>query len=285
MDFIEIKDGNICIDDSEWDEEPLIDRFCTLIKKWRFDSLNVSTGVWSSPDFGYFDLADRFWRASLCIYFLGTSQGFWERGIGYAEPWLFNVRHSIELYLKGFLLYVIWFEELQHNHLSSGYKTQIDNLKTKHELADLYEKCNDNLKSLVSGWNTEKLSNPPQLDKMLLTAQGEDILKEIIEADKKGFRFRYPSLVGRKTKAMNSNIDRKKHCLQRADWKHDNKELLPITGLPKKAGYFFDHVKVINALHILIKEMKSIASYYDASWAFIGNLQDIELDLMEYYSE
>ncbi|MEW6408646.1 MAG: hypothetical protein AB1488_00840 [Nitrospirota bacterium] len=280
MDFIKIKkDGEISVDDSERDESPLVERFVTLVEKWGFDRLKVSSGINPSPDFGYFELADRFWRASLCIYFVGTTRGFWEDGVGYVEPWLFNARHSIELYLKGFLLYAFWFEELQNNHLSSGRKRQVDNLRSKinnpHNIYELYMDYENEFKNLIGRWNSEKLSDAPEVDKMLLSTEGKKILKEIDETDKTSFRFRYPSLKVEKADQ-----------LQELSWRHDESQLLPITGLPKRAGYFFDHVKVINSLHTLIKEMKLIASYHEAVLNSIDNLQNIELDIMEeFYSE
>src|SRR4030042_6321527 len=99
MTFIEKNETGFKIDTSAWDEERIIEGFDALFKKsgFGFDPLHVSCGVNASPDFGYFDLGDRFWRASLCIYFSGAGGCFLERGAGYPEPWLFNARHSIEL--------------------------------------------------------------------------------------------------------------------------------------------------------------------------------------------
>lgn len=282
MAFIEIKDGKFFVDDSEIGEKQLIKRFSTMVEKWGFDKLEVSTGVVPCPDFGYFQLADRFWRASLCIYFSGITGCFWERGAGYVEPWLFNAHHSIELYLKGFLLYAIWLEELKDNYLSQGSRTQILNLNKEHGLADIYKEYDDKLKNLISSWDKKNLLQLPKHEKISLTTESKEILKEIDEAGKKSIRFRYPSLIVGKTKAANGkviSID----CLQELDWKRDDTQLLPLTGLPKKAGYFFDHLKVINSFHPLIKEIKSIESYLDGYWDYISENQDIEK--MEYYHE
>ena len=173
MAFIEIKDNKLSIDGSDWDENPLIEAFKTLIDKNGFNEDYVSCGVTPGPDFGYFTLASRFWRASLCIYLSGTTQCFWERGAGYSEPWLFNVRHSIELYLKGFSLYSFWFEELQDNLLSTGHKLKFQELKKEfenpHNICGLYRNYQNRIKNLVVIWDTENLSDPPTLDKMYLS--------------------------------------------------------------------------------------------------------------------
>ncbi|KHE92623.1 MAG: hypothetical protein SCABRO_01620 [Candidatus Scalindua brodae] len=169
MAFIEINNDKVSIDDSDWEEKHLIDAFMTLIKNNGFDEENVSCGVTPCPDFGYFTLASRFWRASLSIYFSGTTQCFWESGAGYPEPWLFNARHSIELHLKGFVLYVFWFEELQANLLSTSMKLKFQKLKKQFaEPHSIYKRYNDyqkRIENLLKSWNTEKLSDPPKLDK------------------------------------------------------------------------------------------------------------------------
>jgi len=252
-----------------------------LLKKrgFGFDTRNVSCGVNATPDFGYFELGDRFWRASLCIYFSGASGCFWESGAGYPEPWLFNTRHSIELYLKGFLLFAAWFRDLQDDFLSSGHRRHFYNLKSyinkPHNLYELYKDYKQRLEDVIAGWNIEEVPDHPKLDKMLLTTEGEEILKEFDEADRTSFRFRYPSL---------KIADRDR--LQELGWRYDNSQLLPKTGLPTEAGFFFDHVKVINSFHKLRQEMKTIESYLNGCWDYIGEFQDIKLDLMrEFYSE
>ena len=89
MDFIKITEESLSIDDSDWSEQVLIEKFQVLIKSAGFDDLRIACGVSPSPDFGYFQLADRFWRASLAIYFSGVTRCFYESGSGYPEPWLF----------------------------------------------------------------------------------------------------------------------------------------------------------------------------------------------------
>ena len=280
MGFIEIKNGKILIDDSEWEEKSLIGNLVAMIEKRGFDERQVSTGFTPCPDLGYFELAGRFWRASLCIYFAGASRAFWESGVGFAEPWLFNAYHSIELNLKGFLLSTHWLGEVQHDKLSSGLKTEVKKLAKKHGLTRFYDEYKDRIKLVINEWDKEDFSKPPELDKMLLTGRCEGILKEIEEAGIGSFRFRYPSLAEGKT------CDGKKmDQLQVLAWKFEESQLFPITGLPQKAGYFFDHIKVINSLHEIIGEIKSIASYHGACWDFIGNYQDVLRDLMKEWKD
>jgi len=116
------------------------------------------------------------------------------------------------------------------------------------------------------------------MGKILLGQEGEEILKEIDEADRTSFRFRYPSLKRNQT-----------DHLQEINWQYDDSQLLSKTGLPKNSGFFFDHITVINSFHKLIMEIKAIASYLGACWDHIGEIQDIALDLrrefQEFYSE
>lgn len=113
MVFIEITDSCFKIDDSHFGEDRIIEHIQSLIQKYGYDQKNLSTGVTPRPDFGYYELAERYWRASLCIYFCGTANFFWERGAGYAEPWLYNAIYAIELYVKGFHLSASWYSELR----------------------------------------------------------------------------------------------------------------------------------------------------------------------------
>lgn len=254
MPFIEIKkDGTIFVDDSDVSEKYIIDSFMSLAESRGFDHLRISSGVEPSPDFGYFALADRFWRASLCIYFSGITNCFWERGIGYSEPWLFNARHAIELYIKGFLLNTVWFEDIQNNPLSPvrqsyhNFKEIFKDTKP-HQLFDLYNKeYRARIEKVINNWNTTAIPETLELSSLLLSQESQEILKELDEADNSSFRFRYPSL-------KQDKID----YVQKSGWNHDDEKLLPKTGLPKESSYFFDHIKVINSLHKLITEMKSI---------------------------
>lgn len=243
-------------------EKHLVEKLWPLLEKQGYDLDPVSTGVFPCPDFGYFELAGRYWRASLCIYFAGISKAFIEAGAGFLEPWLYNSRHAIELYIKGLLLYVVWYQELHDNPLQSGYKQQVEKIQKAHNAFDLYREYKDKLKLVLSGWTPDKLCESPELDKLTLTERGEDILSELFEADPKSFRFRYPSL-------------KKKSCqiIQEISWEWNEKKLFPVTGLPKEAGVAFTHVKVINSLHELFKTLSDIGDYHDAFYAHLKEVQ------------
>lgn len=256
MSFIEINNDGLNIDDSDLDCKRIVEAFLSGEEK-TFDHLPIACGVSPSPDFGYFELADRFWRTSLCIYFSGVTGCFIERGRGYSEPWLFNSRHSIELYIKGFFLNTIWLEELQQNpHLSikkEEFQHLLKDMGTPHKLLSLYnEKYLRKLQNVISNWNTNELPEKPDINFLILKNEELEILKELDEVDQTSFRFRYPSL-------NQGGID----TLQKIDWKHDNTKLYPISGLPKEAGYFFDHVKVMNNLDKLIRGLKTIEVYFE----------------------
>lgn len=244
-DFFEIIDNNtIVINVAESsDEEYFVEGLLKLAQRSSrnldvtFGNLDASLGVSPSPDFGYFDLANRYWRASLCIYFWGISGYFWESGTGYPEPWLFNIRHAIELFLKGLLLYSFWFKELQKKPFEPLIKERLKDLKSyfgsHHNLWDFYSKYEDSLKKeIVPNWNLD-LGKTPELEKLLLSEKGKKILKEISDADKNSFRFRYPSL--KKDRYDES---------QKLDWKWDGSELFPETGLPSTSGFFLIPLKL-----------------------------------------
>jgi len=284
-DFIEIIDDRVVINVAEsTDEDHLVEGLLNLAQR-RFENsdiilgnLHVSLGVNASPDFGYFDLANRYWRASLCIYFFGISGYFWESGAGYPEPWLFNTRHAIELFLKGFLLYSFWLKEVQNKPFPPETRRRLQNLKEyfrePHELWGLYSKYEKILKKeIVPKWNLD-LGEPPKLEKMLLSKKGKTILKEISKADEKSFRFRYPSL-------------KKDGCdeLQELDWKWDKSRISSKTGLPSTSGVFFNSIKVINAFFRLEQELKKIESYLDGIWDYISDIQDEYKALMEEWGD
>ncbi len=278
MPFIEVVENGYIIDDSFWNEGTLIDKFKNLISTTGIDELSIACGVSPSPDFGYFELGDRFWRASLCIYFVGVTGGFIERGIGYSEPWLFNARHAIELYIKGQILSAFWFEELHNDHLSSGYINKVEGLKKKfsrpHGIYELYQEYQKRITDLIGNWNSDELRDPPNINALLLSQECQELLKELDESDKTSFRFRYPSF-------KKENVDH----LYQLGWQHDKTELFPQTGLPKASGYFFDHIKVINSLHSIMKELKSIESYLGGCWDYIGEMQEWAMDMMSEFSD
>jgi hypothetical protein len=273
MSFIEIKDSGIYIDDSNIYEKHIIDSFKSLAEKEGFDKLPISSGVEPSPDFGYFALADRFWRASLCIYFSGATNCFWERGTGYSEPWLFNARHAVELYIKGYLLNTAWLNKLQQNPLSSIFQT---NLKLKevfnslkpHHLFNLYTEYQYRIENVVCNWNTKIIPETIEISNLILNQNAQEMLKELDEVDVTSFRFRYPSL-------EQEGLD----YVQKAGWNHNREKLLSKTGLPIESSYFFDHIKVINSLHELINEMRSIQEVF----AYFNNFKDEQLS--DYISQ
>ena len=297
MGFIEINENGlflnkIDIHKEKWeltslgrDEDPFIEAFQLLVENRSFDKRPVSCGVFGGPDFGYFSLASRYWRASIGIYFLGVTNCFWERGAGYSEPWLFNARHSIELYLKGFLLYVLWFQELQENILAPDKRTSIEHLRGKfikekekyseiHNLTYLYGQYKSGMERILGNWDCESIPDPPDLQRTLLSKTGQCFLEEMFEADKDSFRFRYPSL---KVKGADQ--------LQELGWKYDDDEVLPKTGLPRNSGIYFDHIKVINSLHDLMIEIVSIESYLGACWDYIGDLQSFAQEMLNDFRE
>lgn len=247
-------------------EGTLIEKLSTLLEVHGCDMDASTTGVFESPDLGYFALADRFWRASLCIYFAGFCKAFMEAGAGFLEPWIFNVRHSIELYLKGCILFTEWYNELREDIGTSGRKTMVDKIENKHGLMDLYDIYRREITEVVGNWPLDE-DYTPEMEKLVLSEYGEKILQEISDADSSGFRFRYPSLM---EKTPDGN---KSHKLQEFAMTWDDKQLFPITNLPKKSGVGFRHVKMMNAFHDLFIEMKNIENYHDAIYTYIDELQ------------
>jgi hypothetical protein len=248
-------------------EKHLVEKLWSLSEKHGYDLDSASTGVFPCPDFGYFELAVRYWRASLCIYFAGFSKAFIEAGAGFLEPWLFNSRHAIELYTKGLLLYVAWYQELNEDSLKSGHKKQIEKIKTAHNPITIYEEYKDKLETVLSTWNSDEICEAPELDKLVLTERGKDILFEISEADPTSFRFRYPSLLH--SRGENESFQR----IQQMSWEWNEEKLFPVTGLPREAGVAFTHVKVINNMHDLFKELSDIGDYHGALYAHLEELQ------------
>ncbi|NTU44125.1 MAG: hypothetical protein HGA99_01185 [Chlorobiaceae bacterium] len=267
MSFIEIKEDGIYIDDEDIYEKYIIDSFVSLAGKKGFDCQVISSGVEPSPDFGYFALADRFWRASLCIYFSGTTNCFWESGTGYSEPWLFNARHAVELYIKGFLLNTVWLDKLQQNPFTTVRQTslklkEVFNSIEPHRLFSLYTEYHNRIECIIGNWNTEIISETLEISNLVLNQNAQEVLRELDEVDRTSFRFRYPSF-------KQERLD----YVQKAGWNHDKDKLLPKTGLPIESSYFFDHIKVINSLHELVKDMKSIQEIF----AYFNNFQDEQL--------
>lgn len=258
-------DKSLKLDDSNLglNEGPLIEKLWTLFQAHGFDLDSASTGVHPCPDFGYFALADRYWRGALCIYFAGFCKAFIEAGAGFLEPWLFNSRHAIELYLKGCIMYATWYEELLKDPLEKGCKAQMESIENDHNLIRLYRKYDEKMDAAMQCWDIEEVGDIPDLEDLLLSGRGKDILKEISEADPSGFRFRYPSL----------KHAPKDHRLQEMTWHWDEEGLFPITGLPKQSGIAFTHVKVVNAFHDLVRELSVIHDNHDAFYSYLDDLQ------------
>lgn len=250
-------------------EQHLIERLWPPLKTQRDQFHSASTGVFPSPDFGYFMLAERYWRASLCIYLAGFGKVFIEAGAGFLEPWLFNCRHAFELYTKGLFLYAAWYENLTKDSLRRGYRSEIDKIATEHSPAKIYEDYKGNIKTVLSKWDPDEIGEVPEFDRIILSHHAESILSELTEADPKSFRFRYPSLIHRKP----GNKDRT-HRMQEMSWSWDEEKIFTETGLPKEAGVMFDHIRVLNSLHDLFRELSDIADYHDANFSYIDELQD-----------
>ena len=255
---LELDDSNLGLN-----EGLLIEKLWSLLKQYGYDLDSASTGVHPCPDFGYFELSDRYWRGSLCIYFAGFCKAFVEAGAGFLEPWLFNSRHAIELSLKGCLLYAGWYEELLKDPLASGYKAQLEQIENEHNLYRLYSKYDEKINRVIGSWDTDQIPDTPKLENLILSERGQKILEEISEADPSSFRFRYPSL-------KHAPRDQR---LQEMSWQWDESSLFPMTGLPKRSGIAFTHIKVMNALHDLVRELSDIHDHHDAFYAYFDEIQ------------
>jgi hypothetical protein len=268
LSFINLTDNVLDIEDSDPSEKAIIEGFAPLFKKKGFDKRGLSLGVNSSPDFGHFELADRFWVGSLAIYFSGVSRCFSAKGGGYPEPWLFNACHSIECYLKGLLLYSVWFQEVHNKANSPNQGKYLMELKKYFRkslhLYEIYDNYQNRLSEVIDQWKGKELPDRPELKKMLFTPDAEHILKEIDEVDKKSSRFGYPNL-------KRSEADQ----LPLSSRQADGLQVPHGPGLPKDPGYFFDHMVVINSLHSLRQEIKAIESYLGQFRDYIGGFQDI----------
>lgn len=258
-------DRSLKLDDSNLGlyEEHLIEKLWSLFKQHGYDLDSASTGVHPCPDFGYFELSDRYWRGALCIYFAGFCKAFVEAGAGFLEPWLFNSRHAIELSLKGCLLYATWYEELLEDSLASGYKATLEQIENDHNLQRLYSIYDEKINGVMQCWDTDEIGDIPELEKLILSERGQKILEEISEADPSSLRFRYPSL-------KHAHRDQR---LQKMSWQWDESGLFPVTGLPKRSGIAFTHVKVMNALHDLTRELYDIQDHHDAFYAYVDEIQ------------
>lgn len=271
--FIKTSDG-YKINEACIEEEYIIDKFTSSAQEYGFDDRLITFGVSPSPDFGYFELANRYWRSSLCIYLSGCVGCFLESGIGFTESWLFNARHSFELTLKGFLLFSVWLEGVNQDLELSAHVSSMEGLRkhftSLHLLSHIYADYEKKIESVIQNWNSEISEEPPSLDESLLNKDEKIILDELDGVDSNSFTFRYPSL-----KRGPEDV------IQRSDWKHDETQLFPTTGLPKESGYFFDHIKAVNALHDFNMRLTNIKNYLSGIGGYIGDIQDFIQDYIK----
>ena len=133
-----------------------------------------------------------------------------------------------------------------------------------HYISDLYAKYEEMIRTIMESWDSDRLGRFPEIGELILSERGKDILVEFAETDPLSFRFRYPT-----TKNEFCN----QHRLQKISWQWDESELFPVTGLPRRAGFIFDHLKVLNTLHDLVREFLDIQKWLDASYAFFSEGQ------------
>ena len=263
--------GGITFNESCIEDKYIIEKFLIIAKNHGFDNRVITYGVSPSPDFGYFDLASRYWRTSLCIYMSGGVSCFLECGIGFTEPWLFNARHSFELTLKGLLLYSVWLEGVNNNLELSANISSIKNIRSHfpnmHSLSQIYTDYENKIKSVIENWNMEISESHPSLNQLLLNKNDKIILDELNRSDPTSFTFRYPSLK-----------KESEHMIQRLDWKHDETQLFPKTGLPKESGYFFDHIKTVNSLHDFNMRLTDIKNSISGTGDYIEEMQSYMSD-------
>ena len=266
MAFIHKTADGLTFNTSCLDEARIIEKFNLNANEHGFDQLPITYGVNPSSDFGYFKLAENYWRTSLCIYMAGSSGCFMENGIGFTEPWLFNTRHSLELTVKGILLFSVWLQKVNMDLEESGYITSVKRLRDHfpkvHSLSDIYSEYKRNIQAVVTNWNTDISSDVPPVDKLLISNRAEDILNELNQIDPGSFTFRYPSL-------RHQEEDK----IQQLGWRHDQSKLAPISGLPMESGYFFDHIKSINALHDLNSEFSEVKNFLGGIGCYIDDIQ------------
>lgn len=251
----------------------IIDKLWTLVSTHGIDFDSVSTGVMPSPDCGYFDLAHRFWHSSLCIYFAGMCKCFGAGGVGFVEPWLFNVRHSFELYIKGFLMCLVWYDELKENLLETGRKEQTKLISNLHNLEELYKKYEHSLQKTINLWDVQQLGEKPDINLLKLSSQSAEALNELSQMDSTGFKFRYPTL---RSPGQDKPCS---HHIQPLSWEWNEGKLFPITGLPKSSGVFFQHIKSMNAIYGLMAELINIAQYHDAIYDYISETQYVAREI------
>lgn len=267
------KERTISVDESKLGpyEKVLLKKLWAIVEKHGLDFDSVSTGLIAGPDFGYFDLARRYWLSSLCIYISGFCKAFGPGGEGFIEPWLFNVRHAIELYLKGFIMYTEWYHDVCQGQTSSWLDLSREQVPSGHTLISLYDKYVSKHGSIYQKSREEHLTlSLPGADELILSEKGVAILTEISAVDEKSFRFRYPSI---------KNEDNRQHELQERGWQWNEDMLLPLTGLPRAAGIPFTHLNTINAIHDLMGELFKIANIHDSVLTYYDEIESCQPDI------
>ena len=140
------------------------------------------------------------------------------------------------------MLFTVWIEKVNKGMESSGYVSRIENLKRHfkdlHSLSQIHSNYEEKITSTIENWNNIISESPLTIDEFLLSKDDKNIMNELNQLDQNSFTFRYPSLK-----------EGAEDVMQQSDWKHDKTQLFPMSGLPKKSGYFFDHVKIVNSLH------------------------------------
>ena len=229
--------------------------------------------VWGTKkrvDFGYFELGKRYWVASLSIYLAGAAGGFSGNGIGYIEPWLFLVRHSIELCLKSLNLYILWLNALQIEEFAT------ESVKI-HDLLDQFRGKTHDLDALYSQYLTE-ISNfslqrsdflVPEADikALSLPTDVESILTGLSSIDPQSFTFRYPTIKVGGTETF-----------QATDWSHDKRWIDPSTNLAIKSGVFFDHVDAFESISKLYFAIQNLCYSFEGMRSFIHEDQQKKLE-------
>lgn len=258
------------------DDEYILEKLWPLVDKNGLDLDVISSGVSRGADFGNFELADRFWRASLCIFMAGITHCFWERGAGFTEPWLFNARHSAELYIKGFIHCTQWLQRLSEDSKASSFSNR-DRPVYGHKLYPLYRSYVQQIDSLFSqtsrrGWLAEV-----KAEELLIEPEYESLLEELDSSDPSGFRYRYPSLAAKDVGSLHPpQKESPEHSLQEIGWEWNSGKLLPKTGLPVVAGCFFDPTRAINSVHDLVHRLRSLATLFSGLEEYVYHNQELQ---------
>ena len=246
--------------------------FATMSNLFLEDSFHnplIVYGLSRNPDFGYFELGRRYWASSVCIYLVGAADGFSGNGIGYTEPWLFLVRHSVELCLKSMNLYLIWLDALQmdrYRDFAVDIKAVLNQFNGgRHDLLSLYDKYKDKNREL-----SQLLPAPDfvgsGLSEMVLSAENEQIFNGLHETDPNSFRFRYP------TEKASTGVEK----FQEVGWRHDQ-DIDVNTNIARTSGTFFNHLDVFEKLTNLYQGLYEICNGFENCGVLVKMEQQQEL--------